>query len=50
MLSVQLPIDADIDKKYLTHMMNILRSEGVEKELASRQLAVKDDKSRSKYM
>ena len=49
-LSGQLPIEADIDKKYLTHLMNILRSEGVEKELAWRQLAVKDDKSRSWFI
>ena len=49
-LSGQLSIEADIDKKYPTHLMNILRSEGVEKELAWRQLAVKDDKSRSWFI
>ena len=49
-LAGQLPIEADIDKKYLTHLMNILRSEGVEKELAWRKLAVKNTKSRSWFM
>ena len=28
LLSGQLPIEADIEKKYLTQLMNILRSEG----------------------
>ena len=49
-LAGQLPIEADIDKKYLTHLMNILRSESVEKELAWRQLAVKNTKSRSWFI
>ena len=50
LLSGQLPIEADIEKKYLTQLMNILRSEGVEKELAWRQLSVKDTKSKSWFM
>ena len=50
LLSGQLPIEADIDKKYLTQLMNILRSEGVEKELAWRQLSVKDTKSKSWFI
>ena len=49
-LSGQLPIEADIDKKYLTQLMNIFRSEGVEKELAWRQLSVKDVKSKSWFI
>ena len=50
LLSGQLPIEADIEKKYLTQLMNILRSEGVEKELAWRQLSVKDTKSKSWFI
>ena len=49
-LSGQLPIEADIDKKYLTQLMNIFRSEGIEKELAWRQLSVKDVKSKSWFI
>ena len=49
-LAGQLPIEADIDKKYLTHLINFLRSEGVEKELAWRQLEVKNTKSRSWFL
>ena len=49
-LSGQLPIEADIDKKYLAQLMNIFRSEGVEKKLAWRQLSIKDVKSKSWFM
>ena len=50
LLSGQLPMEADSEKKYLTKLINILRSEGVEKELAWRQLSVRDTKSKSWFI
>ena len=49
-LSGELPIEADLDKKYLTQLMNILRSNGIEKQLAIRQLAIKDNNSKSWFI
>ena len=46
-LSGQLPVEAEIHKRRLTLYGNIVRKECVEKDLARRQLAVKDTTSKS---
>ena len=45
-----LPIEAELDRKVLTMFGNIARSDGVEKELAERQLLVKKTSSKSWFI
>ena len=49
-LSGEIPIEAEVDKKLLSQLMNIFRGEGIEKELARRQLAMKDRNSHSWFI
>ena len=49
-LSGQLPVEAEIHKRRLTLYGNIVRKECVEKDLARRQLAVKDSTSKSWFI
>ena len=49
-LSGQLPVEAEIHKRRLTLYGNIVRKECVEKDLARRQLAVKDSTSNSCFI
>ena len=49
-VSGQLPVEAEIHKRRLTLYMNIVRKECVEKDMARRQLAVKDSTSKSWFI
>ena len=50
LLTSLLPIEAEIHKSQLTLFGNIIRRDCVERDLAIRQLAVKDLKSRSWFI
>ncbi|KAK3093570.1 hypothetical protein FSP39_017535 [Pinctada imbricata] len=49
-MSGEIPMEAEIDKKSLTQLANIIAGEDVEKKLMRRQLAVKDNNSKSWFM
>ncbi|KAK3085377.1 hypothetical protein FSP39_002384 [Pinctada imbricata] len=46
----EIPIEAEIDRKILTRLMQIFRGEDIEKDIAERQLAVKDSTSNSWFI
>ncbi|KAK3089378.1 hypothetical protein FSP39_003138 [Pinctada imbricata] len=46
----EIPIEAEIDRKILTQLMQIFRGEDIEKDIAERQLAVKDSTSNSWFI
>ena len=49
-LSGQLPLEADLHKRRLPLYGNIVRNDCIERELATRQLAIKDDTSKSWFV